>query len=84
MLLLVLYKAGDALSGGIVRPFLVDRGLSLRAIGQALGALGSVAAVLGARIVGEALADSARQSRVIDRFLDELEESLVDGEVRSR
>jgi MFS family permease len=52
--LLVLYKAGDALSGGIVRPFLVDRGLSLRDIGQALGAIGSVAAVAGA-LVGGAL-----------------------------
>ena len=55
VLLLVLYKAGDALSGGIVRPFLVDRGLSLRDIGQALGAIGSVAAVLGALIGGAAL-----------------------------
>lgn len=55
VLLLVLYKAGDALSGGIVRPFLVDRGLSLRDIGQALGAIGSVAAVVGALIGGAAL-----------------------------
>lgn len=53
--LLVLYKAGDALSGGIVRPFLVDRGLSLKEIGQALGAIGSVAAVLGALAGGLAL-----------------------------
>jgi F-type H+-transporting ATPase subunit b len=50
--------------------------------------VGSLATELASRIVGEALADSARQSRVIDRFLDELETSLadtpVDGEVRSR
>ncbi|WP_024287734.1 F0F1 ATP synthase subunit B [Cellulomonas sp. KRMCY2] len=32
-----------------------------------------LATELASRIVGEALADSARQSRVIDRFLDELE-----------
>lgn len=54
-LLLVLYKAGDALSGGIVRPFLVDRGLSLRAIGEALGAIGSVTAVAGALLGGAVL-----------------------------
>lgn len=35
--------------------------------------VGALATELASRIVGEALADSARQSRVIDRFLDELE-----------
>jgi F-type H+-transporting ATPase subunit b len=50
--------------------------------------VGSLATELASRIVGEALADSARQSRVIDRFLDELETSLADvpvtdGQVRS-
>lgn len=53
------------------------------------GQVGSLATDLASRIVGEALADSARQSRVIDRFLDELEESLEvsapdAGQVRSR
>ena len=37
--------------------------------------VGTLATELASRIVGESLADSARQSRVIDRFLDELEES---------
>lgn len=37
--------------------------------------VGTLATELASRIVGEALADSARQSRVIDRFLDELESS---------
>lgn len=51
--------------------------------------VGALATELASRIVGEALADEARQSRVIDRFLDELEGSLAseqaaDGEVRSR
>lgn len=36
--------------------------------------VGALATELASRIVGEALADQARQSRVIDRFLDELEE----------
>lgn len=35
--------------------------------------VGGLAAELASRIVGEALDDSARQSRIIDRFLDELE-----------
>ena len=35
--------------------------------------VGALATELASRIVGEALADSARQSRVVDRFLDELE-----------
>lgn len=39
--------------------------------------VGALATELASRIVGEALADSARQSRVIDRFLDELEESTA-------
>src|SRR5699024_5640671 len=37
------------------------------------GEIGGLATELASRIVGEALADDARQSRVIDRFLDELD-----------
>jgi len=44
---------------------------------QALTALraevGTLATDLASRIVGESLTDEARQSRVVDRFLDELE-----------
>lgn len=43
------------------------------------GDVGALAAELASRIVGEVLADSALQSRVIDRFLDDLEAS-VDGD----
>jgi F-type H+-transporting ATPase subunit b len=54
--------------------------------------VGTLATELASRIVGEALADHARQSRVVDRFLDELESSLESstdgaadgGQVRSR
>jgi F-type H+-transporting ATPase subunit b len=46
---------------------------------QAIAALrrqvGEMATELAGRIVGESLADEARQSRVVDRFLDELESS---------
>lgn len=37
--------------------------------------VGALATELASRIIGESLADEARQSRVIDRFLDELEET---------
>jgi len=44
---------------------------------QALAALrrqvGELATELAGRVVGESLADEARQSRVVDRYLDELE-----------
>ncbi len=44
---------------------------------QALGALrrdvGALATDLASRIVGESLADEARRSRIVDRFLDEIE-----------
>jgi len=36
--------------------------------------VGTLATELASRIVGESLADQARQSRMVDRFLDELEE----------
>ena len=39
--------------------------------------VGALATELASRIVGEALADEARQSRVIDRFLDELETEVA-------
>ena len=37
--------------------------------------VGALATQLASKIVGESLEDSARQSRVVDRFLDELEAS---------
>ena len=37
--------------------------------------VGDLAMDLASKIVGESLTDAARQSRVVDRFLDELEES---------
>ncbi len=38
--------------------------------------VGGLASELASRIVGESLADDARQTRVIDRFLDELDGTL--------
>lgn len=40
------------------------------------GQIGELATELASRIVGESLADAARQSRVVDRFLDDLEASM--------
>ena len=54
---------------------------------QALTALraevGTLAVELASRVIGEALADEARQGRMIDRFLDELERGPVVGGGRS-
>jgi F-type H+-transporting ATPase subunit b len=41
--------------------------------------VGALATELASKIIGEALADSARQSRVIDRFLDEIEATAATG-----
>jgi F-type H+-transporting ATPase subunit b len=54
---------------------------------QALTALrtevGSLAVELASRIVGESLADEARQSRMVDRFLDEIgQESAQEAATR--
>jgi F-type H+-transporting ATPase subunit b len=46
-----------------------------QAVVQLRTEVGALATDLASRIVGESLADSARQSRVIDRFLDELEQA---------
>jgi F-type H+-transporting ATPase subunit b len=37
--------------------------------------VGALAVELASKIVGEALDDQARQSRIVDRFLDDLEKS---------
>ncbi len=41
--------------------------------------VGTLATDLAGRIVGESLEDDARQRRVVDRFLDELEERAESG-----
>jgi MFS transporter, PAT family, beta-lactamase induction signal transducer AmpG len=48
LLLIVVYKAGDAFASGMLRPFLADVGLSLADIGWLLGTVGFVAGLLGA------------------------------------
>lgn len=46
--LLMLFKAGEAASGGMLRPMLVDMGLGLDDIGALIGVAGSTAGLLGA------------------------------------
>ena len=46
-----------------------------QAVVQLRGEVGRLATDLASRIVGESLEDSARQSRVVDRFLSELEDA---------
>lgn len=46
--------------------------------------VGALATELASKIVGESLEDSARQSRVVDRFLDELEASQVSTAVKGK
>lgn len=46
------YKMGDAIGAGMVKPFLVDRGLTLAEIGWLIGTLGFVASLIGALLGG--------------------------------
>lgn len=51
-----------------------------QAINQLRSTVGTLAVDLASRIVGESLEDDARQSRVIDRFLDGLEADVSSGD----
>lgn len=55
-----------------------------QAVTQLRAEIGSLSTELASRIVGETLSDSAAQTRVVDRFLEELEqdESTKQAEVR--
>ncbi len=46
-----------------------------QAVNSLLSEVGTIATSLASKIVGESLDDSARQSRVVERFLADLEES---------
>ncbi|MFN3865899.1 MAG: F0F1 ATP synthase subunit B [Demequina sp.] len=50
-----------------------------QAIVSLRGEVGALAAELASRIVGESLADDARQQRIIDSFLDDLEAQVSDS-----
>ena len=52
LIFIMLYKAGDALLGGMVYPFWVDKGFSRLEIGLISGTLGSIFTILGSLIGG--------------------------------
>ncbi len=52
ILLLFLYKLGDALAGSMVRPMMVDAGFGLADVGWVLGTIGSGMALVGALVGG--------------------------------
>jgi MFS transporter, PAT family, beta-lactamase induction signal transducer AmpG len=62
VLLVVAYKAGDAFATGMLRPFLVDSGLTLADIGWLLGTVGFVAGLLGALAGGSMVNRLGRRS----------------------
>ncbi|MEO6952907.1 MAG: MFS transporter [Polyangia bacterium] len=55
LVVLATYKAAESLAGGVLRPFLVDRGHSLAEIGKISGIAGSSGGLVGA-LLGGALA----------------------------
>jgi predicted MFS family arabinose efflux permease len=55
LLLLIIYKAGDAFATGMLRPFFVDAGLTMTDIGWLLGTVGFVAGLIGALAGGAAV-----------------------------
>ncbi len=63
--LIVAYKAGDAFAGGMLRPFLVDAGLSLEDIGWLLGTVGFLAGLLGALCGGALINRLGRKPSLI-------------------
>jgi RhtX/FptX family siderophore transporter len=62
LLLVFVYKAGDAFATGMLRPFLVDAGLSLTDIGWLLGTVGFVAGLVGALAGGFAVTRVGRRT----------------------
>ncbi|MFT6398620.1 MAG: putative MFS family arabinose efflux permease [Bradymonadia bacterium] len=54
LLIVMVYKSGDALATAMIRPLLVDMGLGMEEIGSLLGISGFIAGMLGA-VVGGAL-----------------------------
>jgi len=49
---ILFYKLGDAVGAGMVKPFLVDRGMTLAEIGWLIGTIGFAASLAGALIGG--------------------------------
>ena len=64
LLVLAVYKLGESLGYGMVKPLLIDRGLSLSQIGWIIGTVGFFAGLLGA-VIGGALAGRLGRGRAL-------------------
>ncbi len=67
LLFIVAYKAGDAFGAGMLRPFLVDIGLSMADIGWLLGTAGFTSGLIGA-LLGGALVNVLGRLRALAVF----------------
>lgn len=65
--LVLIYKAGEAFSQGMLRPFLTDLGLSMSDLGEMLGTVGFLAGLLGA-LTGGALVTRLGRRRALVVF----------------
>lgn len=65
LLVLLTYKAGDALGSAMLRPLLIDHGLNLTDIGWMIGTVGSAAGLLGAAVGGSLINRLGRTTSLI-------------------
>ena len=65
LLVLLVYKTGDALGIGMLRTFLVDTGLTLKEIGEILGVVGFTTGLLGALAGGQLVNRLGRRRALI-------------------
>lgn len=63
--LIAIYKAGDALASAMVKPLLVDRGMSLEDIGLLIGVVGFCAGLVGAILGGLAASHFGRKQALL-------------------
>ncbi len=64
---ILVYKTGDAFATAMLRPFFVDRGMTLADVGWLLGTVGFVAGLLGA-VVGGGLVNRLGRKRSLVMF----------------
>jgi RhtX/FptX family siderophore transporter len=65
LIILAVYKAGEALAYGMVKPLLVDRGLSTEDIAWLIGTAGFFAGLLGAILGGELVTRAGRSRALV-------------------
>ncbi|MGC4175195.1 F0F1 ATP synthase subunit B [Demequina sp.] len=73
-------KEAERIAAGAQKALEAERQQTIVALRSEVGAL---ATELASRIVGESLADDARQQRVIDTFLDDLENTVTNSKAEA-